>query len=100
MSCSNKVPYHGRLSEKRLHLVLDYPICFGYPFMMPQMRHPGLIKECFYIQTRIGGVLKQFPTYCTVPQSSLSQWLDGIEEFRPAFRVDSVIYRHQHGAML
>ena len=64
------------------------------------MRKPGLIKECFHIQTRIGGVLKQFPAYWTVPQSSLPKWLDGSKEFRPRVRVDSVIHRHQHRTML
>src|SRR4051812_45159849 len=100
MPCSNKVPYHGRLSQEGLHAVLDHPIRFRDPFMVAQMRKPGLIKECFYIQTRIGGVLEQFPAHCTVPHTSLPQGRNGIEEFRPALRVNSVLYYHQHRAML
>src|SRR5215213_8732576 len=100
MSSRNKVPYHGRLSEERFHFVLDHPIRPRYPLVVAQMLKPGLVKECFHVQTRIGGVLKQFPANGSVPQPSLPQRLNGIEEIRPALRVDSVLYRHQHRAML
>jgi hypothetical protein len=94
------MPYYGRLLQQRFHILLNHPICFRDPLMVTQMRKPGLVKKRFNIQTRIGGVLIQFPTNCAVPHPSLTQRLDGIEKFRPALRVDSVIYRHQHRAML
>src|SRR4051794_9594967 len=64
------------------------------------MLEPGLVQKCFHVQTRIGGVLKQLPANGSVPQPGLTQRLDGFEEIRPARRVDSVLYGHQHRAML
>ena len=48
--------------------LLDHPIRFRHPLVLPQMLDPRSDEEDFHDAARLGGVLKHVPEECPVPQ--------------------------------